>query len=85
MGFGFGSVVSRRLYPTHKEAMKAFDLWTRKILEDVLRETGAIGAAAACANSRRGRAACRVPETKHAVSNGDGVPYKSTGLWEAGR
>jgi hypothetical protein len=48
MGFGCGSGVSRKLYPTHKEAMKAFDLWTRKILEDVLRETGAIGAAAAC-------------------------------------
>ena len=25
-------------YPTHREAMKALDLWTRKILEDVLRE-----------------------------------------------
>ena len=24
-------------YPTHKAAMKALDLWTRKILEDVLR------------------------------------------------
>jgi hypothetical protein len=29
-------------YPTHKEAMKALDLWTRKILEDVLRETRAV-------------------------------------------
>ena len=29
-------------YPTHKEAMKALDLWSRKILEDVLRETGAV-------------------------------------------
>ena len=37
-------------YPTHKEAMKALDLWTRKILEDVLRETGAVSSQPALAS-----------------------------------
>ena len=53
-------------YPTHEEAMKAFDQWTRGILEEVIRERDAKRAG----ESKRSEWS---PKTKHAVPFGDGV------------